>query len=182
MEVEKGPRDISLPHPSTDKVAHVAPRGYFSSLSPPLSASLSLSLSSFRFLRSVRGRRAILLALSPILFSPILPACQWRKDFGPLETRCSRIRRRLKAKEKLARQARSESNSRRRRRRSRRRRSSFPSRSFLPRSALFPSVRMPLRLSPSRACLRASHTDTRATARSLSTRTPRYRSRPGRYV
>lgn len=30
-EVEKGPRDISLPHPSTDKVAHVAPEGYFSS-------------------------------------------------------------------------------------------------------------------------------------------------------
>lgn len=29
-EVEKGPRDISLPHPSTDKVAHVAPEGYFS--------------------------------------------------------------------------------------------------------------------------------------------------------
>lgn len=39
VEVEKGPRDISLPHPPAGKVAHVAPEGYFSSFfSPALAA------------------------------------------------------------------------------------------------------------------------------------------------
>ena len=39
--MEKGPRDISLPRPPTDKVAHLPPRGcFFPFFTSPLSLSL----------------------------------------------------------------------------------------------------------------------------------------------